>query len=161
MSLALLNDDLDFAAKPLVSLLNLERIVLEPRVEAAANVKKRHAGFGQGIEIIERLRFHEWAAHARILSVDAGNLVRIFDGPRVDCAGGAARTFHHWLLGKAVPGQVFIRRVPIFHQRSVGVGSYGAGDDVKSLGQQRLIDLRVTKHKTRTIYPKHARRRGI
>ena len=46
MSLALLDDDLDFAAKLLVSPFNLKRIVLEPRVEAAANVKKRHVGFG-------------------------------------------------------------------------------------------------------------------
>ena len=59
MSLAFLDDDLDLAAKFLVSLLNLKRIVLEPRVEAAANMKKRHVGFGQGSEIIERLRFPE------------------------------------------------------------------------------------------------------
>ena len=59
MSLALLFDDLDFAAKLLVSLFNLKRIVLEPRVEAAANVKKRRVGFGQGGEIIERLGFRQ------------------------------------------------------------------------------------------------------
>ena len=44
--LVLLDDDLDFAAKLLVSPFNLERIVLEPWVEAAANVKKRYVGFG-------------------------------------------------------------------------------------------------------------------
>src|SRR6202158_4367816 len=81
MSLAHLDDDLDFAAKLLVSLFNLKRTVLEPWVEAAANVKKRHVGFGQGREIIERLGFGQGTVHARILSVDAGNLVRIFDGP--------------------------------------------------------------------------------
>ena len=59
MSLALLDDDLDFAAQFLVSLLHLERVVFEPRVEAAANVKKRHIGFGQGSEIIDRLRFRQ------------------------------------------------------------------------------------------------------
>ncbi len=50
MSLALLDDDLDFAAKLLVSPFNLRRIVLEPRVEAAANVKW-HVGFGQGARL--------------------------------------------------------------------------------------------------------------
>jgi hypothetical protein len=144
MSLALLDDDLDFAAKLVVSLFNLKRIVLEPGVEAAANVKKRHVGFGQGGEIIERLRFRQGTVHARILGVDAGNLVRIFHGPRVDFAGGAARAFHCRLLGKAVPGQVFIRRVPILHHEA---DSYGAGDDVKPLGQQFLIDLRVPNTK--------------
>src|ERR1035438_9747533 len=74
VSFALLNDDLDFAAKFLVSLFNLKRIVLEPRVKAAANVKKRHACFGQGGEIVERLRVRLGTAHARILSVDARNL---------------------------------------------------------------------------------------
>jgi hypothetical protein len=48
MSLALLDDDLDFASKLFVSLFNLKRIVLEPQVEAAANVEKLHIGFGQG-----------------------------------------------------------------------------------------------------------------
>jgi hypothetical protein len=59
MSLALLDDDLDFSTKFLVALFNLERRVLDPRVEAAANVEKRHVGFGQGGEIIERLRFRQ------------------------------------------------------------------------------------------------------
>jgi hypothetical protein len=67
MSLALLDDDLDFATKFLVALFNLERRVLEPRVEATANVAKRHVGFGQGGEIIERLRFRQGTGHARIL----------------------------------------------------------------------------------------------
>jgi len=153
MSLALLNDDLDFTAKLLISLFNLKSIVLEPRVEAAANVKKRHVGFGQGGEIIERLRYRPGTVHARILGVDAGNLVRIFDGPRVDFAGAAARAFHCRLLRKAVSGQVFIRRVPILHHEA---DPYGAGDDVKPFSQQLLIDLRVTKHKTRPVHPGHA-----
>jgi hypothetical protein len=33
-------------------------------------VKKRHVGFGQRGEIIERLRFRQGTVHARILSVD-------------------------------------------------------------------------------------------
>src|SRR4029077_4308875 len=74
MSRALLDYDLDFAAKLLVSLFNLKRIVFEPRVEAAANVKHRHVPFGQGGEIIERLRFRQSTVHARILRVDAGDL---------------------------------------------------------------------------------------
>src|ERR1700730_12622651 len=155
MSRALLDYDLDLAAKLLVSLFNLKRIVFEPRVEAAANVKRRHVPFGQGGEIIERLRFRQSTVHARILRVDAGDLVRIFDGPRIYFAGASARAFHCRLFRKAVAGQVFIRRFPIFHHEA---DPYGASDDVKPLGQQLLIDLRFTKHKTRPVHPGHALR---
>jgi hypothetical protein len=44
MPFALLDDDQDFATKFPVSLFNLEGVVVEPRVEAAANVKKWHVG---------------------------------------------------------------------------------------------------------------------
>src|SRR5580658_9060188 len=131
MSHALFDDDLDFATELFVSLFNLERIVLEPRVEGAANVEKRHVGFGQRGEIVERLGFREGAAHARILSVDTGDFVRIFDGPGVHFAGTAARAFDHRLLRKAVADHVFVGHVPIFYQRAVGVGGYRSGDDVK------------------------------
>src|SRR5258708_1548782 len=98
MSRALLDDDLDVSAKLFVSLFDPKRLVFEPRIEAAANMKKRHVGFSQASEIIERLGFGQGTVHPRILGVDAGNLVRIFDGPRVDFAGGSARAFHYRLL---------------------------------------------------------------
>jgi len=102
MSLAFFDDDLDFAVEFLVSLFNLKGIVFKMWLEAAANVKKRHVGFGHGGEIIERLRFRPGIVHARMLSVDSGILVGILNGPRVDFASSAARAFHRRFLPKAV-----------------------------------------------------------
>ena len=47
MSLALLDDDRERTAKFLVTFLDNKCLIVEGRVEAAANVQKRHAGLGQ------------------------------------------------------------------------------------------------------------------
>ena len=51
MAFAFLDDDGDLPAQRFVSLLDDSRLVIEPGVEAAANVDERHAGLGQGARL--------------------------------------------------------------------------------------------------------------
>src|SRR5712692_2622989 len=62
MSLAFLDEDRDLAAEVFVALLSDQRVVIQPGVQAAANVEDRYAGFGQRGQVIERLRFRHVAA---------------------------------------------------------------------------------------------------
>ena len=71
-----------------------------------------------GARMIERLRLRHEAAQGGILAVDAGNLVRIFDGPGVGFAGRRSGAFHHGLPGKAVVGEELVDGVPLLPHRA-------------------------------------------
>ena len=146
------------AAEFLVLLLNRLRVLRQPRILAAADVHERHAGLGQGGQAIgQRRRLGHVAPHDRVLGVDARDLVRVAEGPRVHLAGRAAGALHDGFLGVAVIGHVFIDGVPLAAVRPVAVVADGADDDHKALGQQALVDHRVAVHKARPEDPRLAR----
>ena len=76
---ALLNDHRHRPAQLLVALLRRARLVVEHGSRLAADVQQRHAGLGQGVQVVQRLRLRHGAAQDRVLPVDAGDLVRIRD----------------------------------------------------------------------------------
>ena len=117
------------AAELLVALFGDAGVGVEQGIETAANVENRDTGLGERREIIERLRFRKVAVEHRVFRVDAGNMFGVFNGPRVDFAGGGARAFHHGLFGKPGVHEMFIDCVPMRNDRAVGVVGNGAGDD--------------------------------
>jgi len=88
VALAFLDDHGGLSAEVLVALLDCRRLVLQSRVEFAADVQQRNAGLGQRLEIVEQRLLGNVAAEDGVLGVDARYFVRVFgsyllrSGPR-------------------------------------------------------------------------------
>src|SRR5882724_9704681 len=54
MTFVFLNDDFDLTSQLFITFFDFQCIVVEPRVEAAADVENRHLGFGQRSQIVQR-----------------------------------------------------------------------------------------------------------
>ena len=127
--------------------------LVEPGVEAAADVDERHAGLGQGVQVVERRRLRHEAAQGRVLGVDAGDLVRVLDGPGVSFPGRRPGAFQHRLPGEAVVDEPLVGRVPLLPHRA-GLRGQRGDDDVEALGEQGLVDRGVPADRVRPGRPR-------
>src|ERR1700722_2713432 len=153
MAFAFVDDNGNLTTEFVVALFRHARIAGKPGVETTANMEERHAGFGERGEIVKRLCFRHVAMHDGIFGADAGNLVRVFNGPGVGFSRCGPDAFHHGFPGKATIGEVFINLVPVRDQRAVGIVGDRAGDDMKPFGQQREINCGIRAYIIRPEYP--------
>ena len=110
MPAAVLDHQRDSAAELLVDIFNGQRIPAQQRVNAAADFEQRNV-------LPRQLPYlhHHFRVAARVVGIDAGNLVRIRSGPGVGVFPAPAHTDKGGLPGQATLfGKKSVPRVPLF-----------------------------------------------
>jgi hypothetical protein len=130
-------------------------------IEAPANVQERHTGFCETRKILARRNSGHRTAQHRVLTVDAGDLARVFGRPRVRFPGCVSRTCHHRLRRKAVLNEMFVDRVPMSQGWAVGVKRDRPGNNVKSFLEQGQVNGGVAWDEVGSENPRFTFRRSV